>query len=192
MAQLARNLAEDHANMAKVLDVLELQLEPLKAGQAPDMEIVRGVLDYCLGYPVLCHHPREDLMFRKLRAVAGADVVDAVGDLLMEHEELAQLTRDLSAAADNILSVPDQPPDRFIDQAYRFLERYRRHMEKEDADLLPAALETLTPEDWEALDRIASGQPDPLSGQTFDKRFAKLRAEILDPRNATSVTFVEA
>lgn len=131
-------------------------------------------------------------MFRKLRAVAGADVVDAVGDLLMEHEELAQLTRDLSAAADNILSVPDQPPDRFIDQAYRFLERYRRHMEKEDADLLPAALETLTPEDWEALDRIASGQPDPLSGQTFDKRFAKLRAEILDPRNATSVTFVEA
>jgi len=70
--------------------------------------------------------------------------------------------------------------------------RYRSHMQKEDRDLFPAALEPLTSEDWQALDRIASGQPDPLSGPPFGKRFAKLRAEILDPRNAASVAAAEA
>ena len=52
--------------MAKLFDILERQIEIYGGGGRPDDAIIRDILDYCLGYPTLCHHPKEDLVYRKL------------------------------------------------------------------------------------------------------------------------------
>ena len=58
MTDIIDSLHEDHANLAKLLDALERQLGLFDQGETPDYDIVRGVVDYCLGYPDLYHHPR--------------------------------------------------------------------------------------------------------------------------------------
>ncbi len=83
--------------MAKLLSALERQLAVFDQGESPDYDIVQGVIDYCLNYPDLYHHPKEDLVLERLQAV---DPVAAagIGDLAAEHQDLANLTRRFAAA----------------------------------------------------------------------------------------------
>ena len=58
------------------------------------------VLDYSLSYPILCHHTKEDLVYRRLRT-RDAAATDAIGDLEADHEELATLTRRFAVTFDS-------------------------------------------------------------------------------------------
>ena len=92
MGGILDTLRTDHANMARLLNILERQVSAFREGEAPDYEIVQGVLEYFLDYPDLCHHPKEDLLARKLLDKAGSKD-SAVRGLAEQHEELGVLTR---------------------------------------------------------------------------------------------------
>ena len=81
------------------------QVARCNEGTTPDYEIIEEVLDYCLSYPFLCHHTKEDLFYRKLR-VRDAAATEAIGDLEADHEELALLTRRFAAT---LHQTPHQP-----------------------------------------------------------------------------------
>ena len=68
MVGVVESLHQDHANLAKLLNAIERQIDALEAGGVPEYDIVQGALDYCLNYPDLCHHPKEDLVFKRLQA----------------------------------------------------------------------------------------------------------------------------
>ena len=65
---ILNDLSTDHARIAKVLDELERQLDILADAGKPDYEVVRGAVEYLLVYPDQFHHPKEDLIYRRLRA----------------------------------------------------------------------------------------------------------------------------
>ena len=65
MGGILDTLRSDHANMARLLNILERQVSAFREGEAPDYEIVQGVVEYFLDYPDLCHHPKEDLLARR-------------------------------------------------------------------------------------------------------------------------------
>ena len=67
MAETMRLLCEEHANVAKLLYVLERRIETFNDGGQPDYDIVEGVIGYCLSFPELRHHPKEDLVFPQAR-----------------------------------------------------------------------------------------------------------------------------
>ena len=83
--------------MAKLLNAFERQLAAFDQGATPDHDIVRGVIDYCLTYPDLYHHPKEDLVFARLQLRDPA-TAEAVGDIRAEHEALSEAIRRLAAA----------------------------------------------------------------------------------------------
>ena len=72
MIDLLEELERDHLNMAALLRVLERQVEVFRRGQAPDYEIIQAVMEYFLDYPDLIHHPKEDILGRRLMAKGGA------------------------------------------------------------------------------------------------------------------------
>jgi hemerythrin-like domain-containing protein len=172
------SLHEDHANLAKLLDALERQLALFDEGETPDYDIVRGVVDYCLNYPDIYHHPKEDLVLERLKA-ADPMAAAAVGDLAAEHEGLAALTRRFADAIDAILQDIQVPRGPFEDAARQFLETYREHMNKEERVFLPAARRALGAADWAEIDARLSQPEDPLFGAPDEARFAALRQDIL-------------
>lgn len=178
MANVIQSLHEDHANMALLLNAIERQLAIFDQGETPDYDIIQGVLDYCLNYPDLYHHPKEDLVYRHL-ARRNPDAVEILGDLRAAHRNLADLTRGFSAAVHNVLQDLQVPRGIFDQIAYRFLEEYRRHMIMEDEIFLPAAAGSLTAQDWDEIDAQMKDQDDPLFGAAPEKRFAALREEVL-------------
>jgi len=170
---------EDHINMTKMLDALERQLAVFDAGETPDYDIVRGVVDYCTGFPELYHHPKEDLVFERLRAADPAAAAE-VGDLPGEHEELTVLTRRLRDAVEAVLNDLEVPRGPFEETLRAFLDAYRRHMALEESTFLPAARRALSAAELAEIDTRPGPQSDPLFGAASEDRFAALRQDILD------------
>lgn len=179
MSQVIAQLREDHANIARILDLLAREVIAFNQGRAPDYYLVELILDYILGYPQLVHHPKEDLLFERLQSRA-PDAAADVGDLKREHAELATLTRRFSAAVGNILHDAELPREWFVDVANDFLTFMRRHMQMEEVTFYPAALRALSDEDWRQIDAVIEAPADPLFGGKVDARYRVLYDEILE------------
>jgi hemerythrin-like domain-containing protein len=178
MAEVLRLLREEHAQLAKLLRALERQVAVLDTGEAPNYDVIRSVLDYCLSYPDLCHHPKEDLVLYKLRARDPA-AAEGVGDLAAEHERLAMLTRRFLTVIHEVLRGAMMSRESVSRIAAEFVDAYRRHMAMEEDLFFPVAALTLAPEDWTSIDAQVTNEADPLFGEKVEKDFEALRDEIL-------------
>jgi hemerythrin-like domain-containing protein len=168
----------DHVNLTKLLDALERQIAVFDHGDQPDYDIVGGIVDYCLTYPDLHHHPTEDLVLNKLRDRSPESAAE-VGPLETDHEQLGQLTRRFAAAVQNILQGAEVSRDAIDDLARTFLNAYRGHMQKEDEVFFVAAEKMLSEQDWNDLDQEVTALRDPLFGDQAEARFARLLDDIL-------------
>jgi hemerythrin-like domain-containing protein len=179
MTKILDELRDDHRNMARVFDLLGRELNTFKEGGRPDYDLVENILEYCLQYPDLCHHPKEDLIFEKLqdRDPATANII---GNLKLEHEELSTFTWRFSSAVRNVLDDETLPRDWFLDVANDYLSFSRRHMQKEEILFFPAARKTLAPEDWAELDDTWEMVEDPLFGEEIQKKYEGLYQEIMN------------
>ena len=130
MSETLRLLRQEHANMAMLLDLLDHQLARFKAGEEPDFAVVKGIIDYFMSYPDLYHHPKEDLIFRKLvqRDAARAALF---GDLEAEHETCSDRL-DAFARAVVVSLLEAETPRSFAAQARAFVDHERRHMAREE------------------------------------------------------------
>ena len=186
MVEMLRRLRQEHASMARLLDVLERQIAVFRDGEDTDYDIIEAVAGYCLTYPDLCHHPKEDLVYRALRAI-DPEAAEAAGDLLAEHRELAALTRRVADAIQQILRESRMPREWFANLATDFIGAYRRHMEMEENLFFPAALRSIGESDWAEIDAQVTDRDDPLFGATVEKRFQALRDEIIGFGGSTPV-----
>src|ERR1700687_1317225 len=103
MTEIIDTLREEHRNIEKLLLVLERELCVFDRGEGPDYQVVRSVIEYFQNYPDSCHHPKEDMIFEKLKArdpIAAA----SVGDLEAEHQKGSKRLRRVTRTIDSILA----------------------------------------------------------------------------------------
>jgi hemerythrin-like domain-containing protein len=63
--------------------------------------------------------------------------------------------------------------------AREFLGFYRRHIAMEEVRFFPAALAALSQQDWQEIEGQLVARDDPLFGGRPDRRFERLRQDIL-------------
>ena len=147
MDQILSELYEEHRNMAALLDAVDRQIAIHDRGGTPDYELLEAVVDYFLEFPDHTHHPKEDLVFAKLR-LHDPETAAEIGDLHADHVELAGLTRAFAEGFDRLLQSGAMPGGWFDHLAREFIDFLRRHMQMEEERFLPAAQRTLTEADW--------------------------------------------
>ena len=178
MSNLITSLQIDHRNMVGLLDVIQQQATHLTRGEPVNYRLLDSAFAYLSGYPDRCHHPKEDLVYRKL-VTRRPDLATSLENLVAEHEQLAQLTRNLTAA----LAEPRQaalPGGNYLaERLTEFLRLYRHHMLMEDQHFFPAALRWLSPDDFAEIDFTLFDQPDPLLDPSAEGTFAELRGGIM-------------
>jgi hemerythrin-like domain-containing protein len=164
----------EHENIARVLDVLEDQLQRVESGAPINESLLLLAVEYLKDFPEECHHPKEDLVFRMLqrRDPPGAA---ALSDLGAEHAQLAQLTERFAKDVHGVLDAPKDAP---IESLRQYVRVYREHMASEEKHFFPAALESLTRDDLADLDFQLFDREDQLFDHSAEARFARLRREI--------------
>jgi hemerythrin-like domain-containing protein len=142
MSYLIEILRQEHRNIEKLLRVLERELNVFDRGERPDYEIVLAVIDYFKDYPDSCHHPKEDMIFERLK-LRDAAATATIGDLEAEHQEGARRLRRVGQIVEAVLNDEDLMRCVVYDTIHDFIDHERRHMAKEERLVFPAALKAL-------------------------------------------------
>jgi hemerythrin-like domain-containing protein len=176
MTELLDILREEHRNIETLLAVLERELNIFDRNERPDYEVVQAVIRYFEDYPDCCHHPKEDVVFAKLKARDPAAAA-SVGDLEAEHEKGAKRLRLVARAVESVLNEQEVPRQTVDGIVRDFIEKERRHMEMEEGILFPVAAKALLPEDWADID--ARLRSDPSLNRANEEQFNSLHQRIL-------------
>jgi len=170
----------EHGNIASVLDLAEDELRRVEDGAPSDAALLLLIQEYLEGYPNDCHHPKEDLAYRKLRERAPERAAGLL-DLEGEHERLGDATRRLGDRLRKRVEGGDAPDRELHEELEKFVRLYRGHMAREEDDFFPAILETLTRDDLAEIDFSLFDSPDHLFDRASEARFGRLR-EAIDRR----------
>jgi len=167
----------EHANFATLLDLLEVEVEHFRRGQAPDYELMLDIMFYMTHYPDALHHPKEDMAFAKIaeRNPGARPVVDGLS------EQHARLKRDgdaLVIALGDIVNGSITTRDHVEAPAHAYISAFRGHMRTEETEILPLASRFLDRGDWAVIDAAIRKLDDPIFGKTGDERYAALRRRI--------------
>jgi len=185
MRNVIAELRTEHANMARLLNILEKQIEIFEATGQPDYTITQDIIFYFLDFPEQCHHPKEDLVAQRLLELA-PDQAGQLRGLPELHEELGVLTRKVASFVRRVLDEAELPRAEVIRAVGEFISSQRHHMEMEEAHFLPLAEEILSEADLEELESEIFQKEDPLFGPETEEHFAVLRDYILRWEQADS------
>lgn len=178
MPAVIETLRTDHVNMARLLHLVEAEIDAFQAGKVPDYALLGDILDYMLNYPDLYHHPIENAIYRRLRkrAPSEADAVQAIED---EHDKIAGMTRRFAAAVRNVVVESQVPRDAFVALGDQFLSLMRKHMTAEETRFFPLAIEFITPRDWSEIEKQFARHDDPLFRGAIAEPYRALHARLV-------------
>ncbi len=168
----------DHVNFLRILDFLEVEVRAFRDGAHPDYELMRDIIYYLGQYSDRYHHPREDAAFGCL-AARDLTMLPAVHRMQHEHRVIAEAGRILLGYLDDILGDAIFERTRVEAAAAMYLLYYRLHIDFEETEIIPAARDLFTREDWAEVAATVPSAADPLSGGDADPRYRNLRRRIL-------------
>jgi hemerythrin-like domain-containing protein len=178
MPKIIDILLEEHRNIEKLLLVLEHELAIFDRSGRPDYEILKSIIQYFQDYPESCHHPKEEMIFEKLKARDSA-AAKRFGDVEADHGIEAKRLRSFARAVDYILADQEFLRESFHLAVHDFIEHQRQHLEKEERLLFPAALKALRSKDWTEIDAQLDDRKDPLFNSLVEEKFHNLQETIL-------------
>lgn len=178
MARIIEILLDEHRNIEKLLLVLEQELNVFDHAESPDYEILQTAVEYFLEYPEKYHHPKEDIIFEKLK-MRNPAAAAGIGDAESEHHLETRRLHRFAQAIDAILAGREYPRQNFHDVVRDFIDHQRQHMQKEEEFLYPAAIKDLRAEDWTEIDARLNDKNDPLFDEVREKKFDNLRQTVL-------------
>jgi len=178
MSAILDALNKEHIDLARLLVVVEQQLDALEQNQPVDYELIDLVLDYCQSYPDRFHHPKEDLVLQKMKE-RNPTTANTFDTLEAEHRLINDETA-LFAEMINLVEQDSQVPRaQVVETGRAFIALYRRHMSFEQEAFFPQAARTLSEEDWAEIDRHLEQPDDPLYSGEAEAQYKRL-ADIIN------------
>ncbi len=173
-------LKYEHRYMNRVFDAFKEQLEILDDDGQADFELMADVLLYMRRFPEKAHHPREDVVFRKLME-RDEDLRGDIEAVFVQHETLAQkgqaLLKSLNEISENE-NVEQQKSLRFRCADYQ--EIYEKHIDFEEAKLFPLLETVLTDGDWDDISKNLTVERQAMLGKRVGKQYRALNEYLSD------------
>lgn len=167
----------EHANLARLMDILEKQLAAFNVGEQPNYDLLLDVVHYLRHYPDQVHHPKEDVAFARLLK-RDPRMKPQIDRLTQEHRAIGAAGAALLKHLEEVLAGSVEPRSVVEEAAATYLAYYRGHLAAEDEEVVPRAAELLTAADWAAVAKAVPARPDPLLGEHVESHYRKLRRHI--------------
>jgi hemerythrin-like domain-containing protein len=169
-------LRQDHANMARMLHVLQLKQKALADGDRPNFQLVREVVDYILDYMEGFAVPLERICAERLQVLA-PESQEVTERLTRDYQALRNQLKQLSNDIDMILMDAVVPMDRFASDLKAYLEAHRAYLRDEREMLFPLLRKHFSDQD---LDRLAQALPEGATAELerLQEAYPELYAEL--------------
>ena len=175
---MLKQLRQDHANMARMLHVLQLKHKSLASGERPNFQLMREVIDYILDYQESFTRPLEKVCTERLKEL-DPSTTEVTERLSADYRALQARLKRLSNDLDMILMDAVVPMDRFADDLKAYLESHRAYLRDERELLFPLIREHFNDQDFDALSAaLPEGAQSHL--ERLQEAYPELYAELRD------------
>ena len=158
-------IRDEHRTIAAVLQGLRYLVDEGGAGRmAPDFDLIDAMLRYIEDFPDRLHHPKEDMCLFPAVLARRPDLRPIIDELERDHAEGRRATDALKRALTTFRTEGSAGQPAFAAALARYIDFHWKHMAKEEQQIMPAAQEALTSEDWASIDAAFGANADPLSG----------------------------
>ncbi len=165
-------LREDHRNMSILLDLVEAQMLKVDAGDEPDLELLRDIMQYMTTYSDSIHHPKEDLIYAEMRD-AGGNIAEGLDRVEEDHVEIASFGRSLRNDIEAMIAGTAVTRDHVLHDMIDYVHGLRKHMAWEESDLFMRA-DAMIEADAKSVDLGNLDAGDPVFGATSEAAFENL------------------
>jgi hemerythrin-like domain-containing protein len=173
------DLHQDHRNIRELLGLLARELDAVSDASGGDFELMRDIMIYMTRYPDHTHHPKEDLMFERMRERGAApDTKSTIETLLREHVALAEKG---NIFRDMLIGVVDGAlveREALVAAGRDYAEFLGYHARLEDETVFLEAEKLLDDVDWTVVRKAFEAQVDPVFGPAVDLEFESLHDHI--------------
>ena len=187
MSDVLAALNRDHANITKLLELLESEILAIEVGKTPDYPLLQDIMRYLTCYPDRFHHPKEELIFAQLLK-REPGVRAEVKDLSAEHVSIvadalnfAKLLR--PSGVDSV-----ELREHLGASGTAYIRALREHISREEGKLFALAKIIFTEEEWQVIDEEADSIEDPLFGPLIADEYQRLYRLIVDQADLDAAT----
>jgi hemerythrin-like domain-containing protein len=178
MTRMIELLRDEHRDIEQLLNVLEDEVKVFDRRERPDYEVIQAIINYFQDYPDCCHHPKEDMIFDKLKA-RDPPAAKRIGDAEAEHRQETERLDRVARVVRNVLLDREIVRQTFSDVMRDFIDHQRVHMAMEERTLFPAAENALRSEDWKEIDLKWNVKTETLFNVAMEEKLQSLRDRIL-------------
>ena len=179
MHPIMTRLAQDHARLAQLLDLLADLLDRFHEGEEPDYELMLEMIEYMDKYADIVHHPTEDLIFQRALE-KGAGHHDVFEVLMRQHSGVSLVNKRFRKSLDGIINAEVLLREDVEANGRELVATMRAHLNLEDSDAFPIAMKYLDDADWEAIAALAPTADDPVFVSPDPVRFRALYRFLYD------------
>lgn len=178
MHPILADLKQDHVIIAKLVTVIEKQVELLETGENADLELLSEIADFFAHYPDAFHHPREDKLFAVFHEHHSGEE-ETFRRLAHEHHSLPGVTRRLQqelgglTSGNTIMKVDD-----LVNQLRDFASKQKEHLILEEKNIFPLIDKELTQSEWRTLERTMGDEDDAWLSEDNRARYRSLYATL--------------
>lgn len=159
-------IVEEHAALSAMLRSLMLMV---KRGPEPNrskfFDVLRAMLFYIDEFPERLHHPKESRLLFPPILERCPELAGTVAHLEKDHVREEHQVRVLQHLLLGWELLGDSRRNAFEKAAQEFVQFYLEHMRLEESVILPQAQQSLTVDEWKALDAAFATNCDPLTGK---------------------------
>jgi len=127
----------DHSNFARLLDLLEQQIDAMHKGGRADYQLMHSIVHYLRHNPDRFHHPREDVAFARM-VERDPQLQLKIARRMQEHVVIAAAAEKLLNCLNEIISGAVIERSALEAAAATYLVFYRHHLAAEEREVIPA------------------------------------------------------
>jgi hemerythrin-like domain-containing protein len=177
MSDVIAILQLEHRKTESLLGFIQQQATNISRTAPVNHSLLELAFEYLSGYPDQCHHPKEDVLYRKLiRRSPG--LAQSLKNLVEEHAQLAGMTRNLWQVLGESKKDRSGSQQELAEHLTAYVDFYHHHMRMEEEHFFPLAKDRLSRDDLDEVDFALFDKPDPLFSRGAERKFAELRDEI--------------
>jgi branched-chain amino acid transport system ATP-binding protein len=168
-------IRNEHRSIAAVLEGLRYVVDAVGGGRmAPDFALMDAMLRYIEAFPERLHHPKEDDYLFPALLKRRPDLEPLIRGLEREHADGRDAIVALKRALEEFRASGAAGQPAFAAALARYVDFHWKHMNSEEQQVLPAAEQALTADDWAPIDAAFASNDDPLVGVDATREMREL------------------
>ena len=175
---IIRELRADHHNIARLLVLMRNSIALITESNL-EVEIpnILKCAEYLMSYPDEIHHPKEDILFDRLKYRDDSSTV-YIENLLAEHKLLSRKSQEFYELVRETEERQYVEYDNLKMISVDYIDSQFRHMRYEEASVFPLIEQKLTLNDWKSILQSLPSGDDPLFNENRNSHFDSLYSKL--------------